>query len=74
VRFAPADASGWRTVAKHSDATALSSIEFTVGGAALSMSFLNPKLVDIEPLKALAPEFFGKVLADYPGLSSVGAA
>ena len=73
VRFAPGEASGWRTVAKHSDAAALSSIEFTAGGVALSMSFLNPKLVDLEALRRLAPEFFGKVRADFPALASVAA-
>lgn len=71
VRFAPGEASGWRTIAKHSDATVLSSIEFTAKGAALSMSFLSPRLVDLEALRRLAPEFFVKVLADYPALAAV---
>lgn len=74
VKFAPGEVTDWRTIAKHSDATKLSSIEFTAAGTALSMSFLNPKLVDLEALRALAPEFFIKVLADYPTLVSVAAA
>ena len=73
VRFAPGDATGWRAVARSSDATALSSIEFTAGATALSMSFLNPKLVDLEGLRALVPEFFVKVMADYPALARVGS-
>lgn len=68
--FAPGDATGWRTIAKSSDVSVLGSIEFTVHGQALSLSMLNPQVVNLDGLSALAPEFFAKVKADYPNLVS----
>lgn len=74
VRFAAGDTAGWRTIAKSTDATALSSIEFTAKGTPLSLSFLTPQVADLDALSTLAPEFFAKVKTDFPNLASKSAA
>jgi hypothetical protein len=37
------------------------------------MSFINPKLVDLDGLTAMNPSYFAKVKADYPALKSLAA-
>ncbi len=74
VSFTPTEATGWRSIAKHSDDTALSTVTFNVRGKPLSLSMLSPQLVDLEALSRLNPEFFGRLKADFPGLASTPSA
>lgn len=73
LSFTPAEATGWRSIARHSDDTALSSVTFNVRGKPLSLSMLAPQRVELEGLSRLNPEFFERLKADYPGLASTPA-
>lgn len=75
IAFTPGEARNWTATASgtNKDGSArLSTVKFEVKGQTLEMSFLNPKLVDLEALTSLNPAYFAKVRADYPALKSVG--
>jgi len=75
IAFGPHEATNWTATASGTSkegAPRLSMVKFDVKGQTLEMSFLNPKLVDLEALTALNPGYFAKVIADYPALKSVG--
>ncbi len=75
IAFAPQEATGWRasprTTSKGGAPDELGTIYFTAQGRELELSFVNPRLVDVEGLTALNPAFFAKVKADYPGWKPV---
>jgi len=71
--FTPDEATGWRSIARHSDDTALSSVTFNVRGKPLSLSMLSPQRVELEALSRLNPEFFERLKADYPALTNTPA-
>lgn len=76
VSFAATEAKDW-TARPGSGQTddgkpKLGTIVFTVRGAPLEMSFVNPKGFDLGALRAINPSFFDKVKADYPALKSIG--
>jgi hypothetical protein len=75
VAFGPHEATNWTATASGTNkdgSLRLSTVKFDVKGQTLEMSFLNPKLVDLEALTAINPDYFAKVKADYPALKSVG--
>jgi hypothetical protein len=75
IAFGPHEATNWTATATSSGkdgAPRLSMVKFDVKGQTLEMSFLNPKVVDLDALTAINPGYFAKVKADYPGLQSVG--
>jgi hypothetical protein len=75
IAFGPHEATDWTATARSSSKAGeppeLGTIYFTVKGKRLEMSFINPKIVDLEALSALNPEYFAKVKADYPQLKSI---
>ena len=76
VAFGAHEATGWTAKAsssrKEGEPEKLSTISFKVKGQVFEMSFLNPKVVDLEALSAINPAYFAKVKADYPALKSIG--
>ena len=75
VAFGPHEATGWtarpRSTTKAGEPEQLGVVAFKAKGVPLEMSFVNPKLVDLEALTAMNPAYFAKVKADYPTLKSV---
>lgn len=71
VSFAPHETSDWVARPK-SGGKELSSVAFKAKGRALELSFLNPKLVDLQGISAMQPIFFAAVKRDYPELKSLG--
>ena len=75
IAFGAHEAKDWTATASSSrkagEPEKLSTISFKVKGKTLEMSFLNPKIVDLEGLSALNPDYFAKVKADYPTLASI---
>ena len=71
VSFAPHETSDWVARPK-SGAKELSSVAFKTKGQAMELSFLNPKLVDLQGISAMQPIFFAAVKRDYPELKSLG--
>ena len=75
VAFGAHEATEWtarqRTTGKAGEPPQLGTISFSVKGKRLEMSFINPKVVDVEGLSALNPDYFTKVKADYPALASI---
>ena len=45
---------------------------FKAKGQALELSFLSPRLVDLQAISAMQPIFFAGVKRDYPELKSIG--
>ena len=75
VAFTPREATNWTASPSGTSkdgSPRLSTVKFDVKGQTLEMSFLNPKLVDLEALTAINPGYFAKVKADYPALKSIG--
>ncbi|MEO6012258.1 MAG: hypothetical protein ABIQ30_01550 [Devosia sp.] len=73
VSFAPHETANW--VAKPKSGTKeLSSVSFVANGVKLELSFLSPKLVDLDTLSLMQPIFFAGLKRDYPGLKSLSAA
>jgi hypothetical protein len=74
VAFTPAEATNWSAVAsssrKEGEPAKLATIHFTVKGREYDLSFVNPKVIDLEGLSAINPGYFAKVKADYPALQS----
>lgn len=70
VSFAPHETSDWVARPK-SGSKELSSVSFKAKGQALELSFLNPKLVDLQGLAAMQPIFFAGLRRDYPDLKSL---
>ncbi len=70
VSFLPHETSDWVARAK-SGSKDLSSVAFRANGQALELSFLNPKLVDVQAISAMQPVFFAGVKRDYPDLKSL---
>jgi aryl-alcohol dehydrogenase-like predicted oxidoreductase len=71
VSFAPHETSEWVARPK-SGSKELSSVAFRAKGQALELSFLSPKLVDVQAISAMQPIFFAAVKRDYPDLKSIG--
>jgi hypothetical protein len=71
VTFAPHETSDWLARPK-SGSKELSSVAFKAKGQALELSFLNPKLVDVQAISAMQPIFFAAVKRDHPELKSIG--
>lgn len=75
ISFGPQEATEWTATAgspgKAGEPAKLSTVKFTVKGKTYDLSFLNPKLVDLEALSAINPGYWAKVKADYPALKSV---
>ncbi|MEO7222931.1 MAG: hypothetical protein ABIY37_10695 [Devosia sp.] len=71
VSFAPHETSDWVAKPK-SGSKELSSVAFKAKGQALELSFLNPKLVDVQAISAMQPIFFAAVKRDHPALKSIG--
>jgi hypothetical protein len=73
--FAPTEARGWASKAGPPSADGSkplpAAIGFTVRGEKLSISLINPKLLDLDALGAINPAWFHKLRADFPGLKSV---
>jgi hypothetical protein len=75
IAFTPGQATNWTATAASTNkdgSPRLSTVKFDVKGQTLEMSFLNPKLVDLDALTAINPGYFAKVKADYPALTSIG--
>ena len=76
IAFGPQEAIGWtsrpRTTTKPGEPDQLGTIAFKVKGTPLEMSFVNPKVIDLEAMTSMNPAYFAKVKADYPTLQSVG--
>lgn len=70
VSFSPHETSEWVARPK-SGSKELSSIAFKAKGQALELSFLSPKLVDLQAISAMQPIFFAAVKRDYPDLKSI---
>lgn len=70
LTFGPTDTSEWAARPKHDDKTKLSTVSFKARGEIWELSFLSPKVVDVDALALLAPAFFAKLRADYPTLAS----
>ena len=71
VSFASHETSDWVARPK-GGGKELSSVAFKTRGQALELSFLNPKLVDVQGISAMQPIFFAAVKRDYPELKSIG--
>jgi hypothetical protein len=71
VEFAPHETSDWVARPK-SGGKELSSVAFKANGQALELSFLSPKLADLQAISAMQPIFFAGVKRDYPDLKSIG--
>lgn len=71
VSFAPHETSDW-VARPRSGSRDLSSVAFKAKGQALELSFLNPKLVDLQGISAMQPIFFAALKRDYPDLKSLG--
>ena len=74
IAFGPAEATDWTASAgsaKAGEPAKLSTVKFTVKGKTYDLSFLNPKIVELEALSAINPGYWAKVKADYPALKSV---
>jgi hypothetical protein len=76
IAFGPHEATEWTakpsSSRKEGEPEKLSTVSFKVKGQTLEMSFLNPKVIDLEALSAMNPGYFAKLKADYPALASVG--
>jgi len=71
VEFEPHETSDWVARPK-SGGKELSSVAFKAKGQALELSFLSPRLVDLQAISAMQPIFFAGVKRDYPELKSIG--
>ena len=75
VPFTPFEATNWRATTRNTSKDGapkeLATIYFTVKGQDYEMSFVNPKLVDLDALSALEPGFFAKLRTDYRALKSI---
>ena len=71
VEFALHETSDWVARPK-SGGKELSSVAFKAKGRALELSFLSPRLVDLQAISAMQPIFFAGVKRDYPDLKSIG--
>ena len=77
IAFGPHEAVDWTATAsstrKDGEPAKLGTIHFTVKGRVYDLSFVNPKVVDLDGLSAINPGYFAKVKADYPALTSTAA-
>jgi hypothetical protein len=71
VAFGPHETSNWVARPKSGKPGELSSIAFKAKKQALEMSFVNPKLFDLDAMTVLAPDFFAGVGRDYPSLKPI---
>ena len=69
LRFEAHEVTDWHAVTKAGQAGKLASIDFKVRGEKLSLSMNDPRVLDLEALSTLAPEFFASLRREYPHLS-----
>ena len=77
VSFGPHEARDWTETGsgtrKDDEPAKAGTIHFTVNAREYDLSFVNPKVVDLDGLTALNPGYFAKLRADYPALKSTAA-